>query len=174
LKIESLSQPVTPADLSRLSSLLAECVHSGASIGFVEPLAPGEVDSFWRKVCNDVAQGSRLIFVARSQVDGQIVGSAQLGLELRPNGRHRGEVQKVLVFPGERRKGIASALVGVVESEARSRGVTLLFLDTSVGKGGAQELYLALGYTYCGGIPGYALDPDGTAADNAIYFKKLG
>lgn len=173
-RVESLAPPASEADFSRLCALLTECVHAGASIGFVEPLAPGEVDSYWRKACNDVAQGSRLIFVARSQADGQIVGSAQLGLELRPNGRHRAEVQKVLVFPGERRKGIASALVGVVESAALSRGITLLFLDTSVGKGGAQELYAALGYTYCGGIPGYALDPDGTAADNAIYFKKLG
>lgn len=173
MKIEGLSHPVSPGDIASLTALLAECVHAGASIGFVEPLAPGEVEAFWKKACNDVVQGSRLIFVARRQGDGQIVGSAQLGLELRSNGRHRAEVQKVLVFPSERRKGIASALVGVVESAARSRGVTLLFLDTSIGKGGAQELYLALGYTYCGGIPGYALDPDGTPADNAIYFKKL-
>ena len=58
MKVEILSPPVSPEDLSRLSSLLAECVHAGASIGFVEPLADGEVEVYWRKVVNETAQGN--------------------------------------------------------------------------------------------------------------------
>ena len=60
-----------------------------------------------------------------------------------------------------------------VESRARASGVRLLYLDTSEGPGGAREFYENLGYTYAGGIPGYALDPDGSPAKNAIYFKEL-
>jgi ribosomal protein S18 acetylase RimI-like enzyme len=104
---------------------------------------------------------------------GEIVGSAQLAFETRPNGRHRAKVQKVMVRPSHRRRGIAVALMAELEARARVRDVSLLFLDTSEGYGGARALYDAIGYVYVGGIPGYALDPDGTPAKNAIYYKTL-
>jgi GNAT superfamily N-acetyltransferase len=105
---------------------------------------------------------------------GRIVGSAQLGLELRANGRHRAEVQKVMVRHAARGRGIGAALMRRIEDEARTRGRTLLFLDTSVGRSGAVEFYTRLGYTPCGGIPDYARDPDGPLAANAIFYKRLG
>ena len=104
----------------------------------------------------------------------RIIGSAQLNLASRPNGRHRAEVQKVMVSPSHRRRGLGSQLMARLETLARERGITLLHLDTSEGPGGARELYEALGYTYAGGIPGWALDPDGTPAQNAIFYKELG
>ena len=35
------------------------------------------------------------------------------------------------------------------------------------------KFYEALGYAYVGGIPGFALDPGGSPAKNAIYYKTL-
>jgi len=171
---EPLRTPPSPADFSRLCALLAACVGSGASVGFVEPLEPGAAEAYWRKACGEAGEGVRLILVAREPAGGAIAGSAQLLLEARPNGRHRAEVQKVMVFPELRRRGIAAALMSALESAARERGVSLLFLDTSEGRGGATAFYAALGYRYAGGIPGYALDPDGTPAKNAIFYKALG
>ena len=104
----------------------------------------------------------------------EIVGSAQLALGTKPNGRHRAEVQKVMVRPWYRRRGIAAGLMAALEAAALARGVRLLYLDTSEGYGGARALYDALGYVYVGGIPDYALDPDGTPAKNAIYYKRIG
>jgi ribosomal protein S18 acetylase RimI-like enzyme len=60
-----------------------------------------------------------------------------------------------------------------LEASAQVHGRSLLFLDTSVGASGAAKLYEQLGYTQCGGIPDYAMDPDGTLKANAIFFKKL-
>ena len=60
-----------------------------------------------------------------------------------------------------------------LERHARERLIRLVFLDTSEGPGGARGFYERLGYTYAGGIPDYALDPDGTAQKNAIYYKLL-
>lgn len=173
MHIENLRVPVSPADFAGLCGLLAECVHAGASIGFIEPVDAGEVEGYWQRVAREAGAGSRLILVAREAAGGPIAGSAQLALESRPNGRHRAEVQKVMVSVSRRRKGIAAALMASVESAARERKVTLLHLDTSEGAGGAREFYGALGYAYVGGIPGYALDPDGTPAKNAIYYKAL-
>ena len=59
------------------------------------------------------------------------------------------------------------------EAASRRRGIRILYLDTSEGPGGAGHFYEALGYSYVGGIPDYALDPDGTPVKNAIYYKPL-
>jgi acetyltransferase len=173
LNIEVLRNPVPPAEFSGLCGLLAECVRAGASIGFVEPMVEGAAEAYWQKVAREAAAGSRIILVAREADGGPITGTAQLAFESKANGRHRAEVQKVLVGVAHRRKGIAAALMASVESAARDRKVTLLFLDTSEGAGGAQKFYETLGYTYVGGIPGFAVDPDGTPAKNAIYYKTL-
>lgn len=78
-----------------------------------------------------------------------------------------------MVLPSYRRRGIAAELMRQIEAIAIRRSVRLLFLDTSEGYGGARQFYEVLGYSYVGGIPGYALEPDGTPAKNAIYYKTL-
>jgi acetyltransferase len=173
LHIESLTNPVPPADFAGLCSVLRECVEAGGSIGYVVPIAPGEMEGYWNRVVAEAAAGTRLILVARESAGGPVVGSAQLAYESKPNGRHRGEVQKVIVRVAFRRRGIAAALIAALESAARQRRLTLLFLDTSDGPQGARKFYDALGYSYVGGIPGYALDAYGTPEMNAIYYKAL-
>jgi acetyltransferase len=173
LHIESLTNPVPAADFAGLCSVLRECVEAGASIGFVVPLAAGEMEAYWSRVVGEAAAGTRLILVARDEAGGAVVGSAQLAFESKSNGRHRAEVQKMIVKVAHRRRGIAAALIAALETAARARRVTLLFLDTSDGKQGARKFYDALGYSYVGGIPGYALDAFGTPEMNAIYYKAL-
>lgn len=153
LNVESLQHPPPAADFSRLCSLLTECVRAGASVGFVEPIDRGEVEAYWQRVCSEASAGSRLILVVREAEGGPVAGSAQLALESRPNGRHRAEVQKVMVFPELRRRGIAAALMSAVEAAARERGVSLLFLDTSEGRGGATDFYSALATAMPGEYP---------------------
>ena len=154
-----------------LTALLIACVEGGASIGFLAPLATADAEAYWRKVVADLGGGSRSLLVVR---DGsRIIGAAQLVFESKPNGRHRAEVQKVMVLPSHRRRGIAARLMTEVEAAARARGVWLLFLDTSDSHAGAREFYEALRYVYVGGIPGYALNPQGVAERNAIYYKHL-
>jgi GNAT superfamily N-acetyltransferase len=167
---------VTPEELQRdpaeFHALLRDAVVHGASIGFTQPLVEAEVAEYWRKVGAEVAAGLKLLLAARDEA-GRLLGSGQLALESRSNGRHRAEVQKLLVFAAERGAGIGSALMECLETAARANGRSLLFLDTSVGASGASRFYEQLGYTHGGGIPGYAMDPDGTLRSNAIYFKKL-
>lgn len=158
--------------LDELSALLLDAVQHGASIGFTLPLTDAEVRDYWRQVAADLAGGAKRACAA---LDGQghIVGSAQLALERRANGRHRAEVQKVMVRHAARGRGIGAALMRCLEGEARACGRSLLFLDTSVGPGGAVDFYTRLGYEFVGSIPGYAADPDGTLVANAIFYKRL-
>jgi acetyltransferase len=169
-QIEPLSDT---SSIEGLVALLRDAVSNGASIGFLDDLTWDEAAEYWRKVIADMEAGSRLIWVARLATAGQIVGSVQLGLERRRNGRHRAEVQKLMVLKSHRRQGIAARLMREVERTATEKQISLLFLDTSEGSGGARNFYEAVGYSYVGGIPGYALDPDGSPAKNAIFYKQL-
>ncbi|HLP09262.1 MAG TPA: GNAT family N-acetyltransferase [Opitutaceae bacterium] len=172
LRIETLKPAVTTAEQRDLNALLCACVRGGASIGFLADIDAAEAEAYWSGVFSSVAAGAKLLLVARDE-SGSIGGSVQLALETRRNGRHRAEVQKLMVLPALRGRDLGTRLMGAVETRARERGVTLLFLDTSEGAGGARAFYEKLGYAYVGGIPGYALDPDGTPTKNAIYYKAL-
>ena len=173
MHLEVPTNPLGPDDSQQLIDLLIHCVDAGASIGFLAPLRPEEAREYWLAVTSKAAIGERVILVVRETPAGPIVGSAQIAFETRANGRHRAEVQKVMVHGSHRRRGIARMLMDELEALARARNVRLLVLDTSEGRGGAREFYETLGYIYAGGIPGYALDPDGFPAKNAIYYKEL-
>jgi GNAT superfamily N-acetyltransferase len=155
-----------------LARLLVDCVHGGASLGFLAPLRTEEAAAYWEGLAASVADGTIRLLLARDGSD-EVVGTGLLRFEQRPNGRHRAEVSKVMVAPGARGRGVATALMEALEREARAFGIVLLHLDTSEGPGGARGFYEELGWAYVGGIPGYALDPDGTPADNAIFYRRL-
>ena len=155
-----------------LCTLLEEAVRAGASVGFLAALSREEAHAYWRKIADELPGGARCLFVALAP-DGGLVGAAQLAVEVRANGRHRAEVQKVLVHATRRRCGVGRALRAAVEAEAARRRLRLLFLDTSTGASGAGDFYRQLGYSYAGGIPEYAADPDGRLVANAIFYKLL-
>lgn len=160
------------AERHELNVLLGACVRGGASIGFLADITDAEVTEYWDGVLRAVAAGAKRLLVARDET-GAIVGSVQLALESRRNGRHRAEVQKLMVLPARRGRDLGTRLMAEVEQRAREHAVRLVFLDTSEGAGGAKAFYEKLGYAYVGGIPGYALDPDGTPTKNAIFYKEL-
>jgi ribosomal protein S18 acetylase RimI-like enzyme len=157
---------LTDEEHRQLTDLLVTVVDDGASIGFLPPLGRAEADEYWRGVLGP----HRVLLLAED--DGRIVGSAQLFLEPRPNGRHRAEVAKVMVDPAARRRGIASALMRQLEEIARAERRSLLVLDTREGDP-ANDLYRGFGYVEVGRIPGYALDGNGTLDATVVYYKQL-
>jgi len=161
-----------PACIGPLAEVLHAAVHAGASVGFVLPFPPEEARGFWRdRVRPAVDNGSRRVLIAR--LDGRVVGTVQLILDMFPNQRHRAEVAKLLVHPDARRQGIARALMAAVEELARAEGRTLLTLDTRTGDC-AEPLYISMGYLAAGIIPGYARSPASAALDSTtIMYKTL-
>ena len=57
------------------------------------------------------------------------------------------------------------------EAEARKMGRTLLPLDTETGSD-AERLYLRLGWTRFGMVPGYAMRADGSRPETVSFFYK--
>lgn len=149
-----------------LADILIAVVATGASVGYLPPLDRDEARAYWAGV---IRPGNILLVAER---DGRIVGTAQLELAMRLNGRHRAEVNKVLVRPDCQRQGIGRRLMEALDEVARREGRTLLHLDTREGDG-SNELYRRMGYVEAGTIPNWARSADGTLAATVFYYKIL-
>jgi acetyltransferase len=171
VRIEALAAVEAAAARPALIALLRDSVDGGASVGFLPPLDEAEAAAYWRAVEAAVASGSRVLLAARDGA-GVLVGSAQLALETRPNGRHRAEVMKVMVLGAARRQGIGRALMDGCEREARRRCRTTLVLDTRAGDP-SERLYVAAGWTRAGAIPRYARSAGGALHASAFYYRLL-
>ncbi len=154
----------------RLADILCACVDAGASVSYLPPLAPSVARGFWKRAAADVASGTRVLLAAWDA--GVLVGTVMLELASAPNQPHRAEVQKLLVHPSSRRRGLARALMLRAEHEARCVGRTLLTLDTRADDA-AEHLYRAMGWHEAGRIPGYALNADGTPCDTVIFWRRV-
>src|SRR5689334_22772515 len=152
------------------AALLQDAVDDGASVGFLPPLATAEATAYWRGLLPDLEQGTLLLFAA---VEGdQVLGTVQLALAQKPNGRHRAEIQKLLVLRAARRRGLATRLMAAAEAAAVAEGRRLLVLDTLLDNP-AERLYLRLGWTSAGTLPHYALGPDGGMYATHFFYKLL-
>jgi acetyltransferase len=168
--IRRLEAADAEARLEELAALLRDGVLSGASIGFLLPLAQAEIRAYWQSVVAALRERQRLLLAA---FEGEtLVGSVQLALEPRANGRHRAEVMKLMVLRTHRRRGVGRALMQALLESARTSGRTLLLLDVRTGDP-AERLYRTLGFVPFGGVPGYARSPDGRLADTSFYYLQL-
>ncbi|HXA24554.1 MAG TPA: GNAT family N-acetyltransferase [Acetobacteraceae bacterium] len=154
----------------RLAEILCACVDAGASVSYLPPLAQKVACAFWKRMAADVAAGTRILIAAWD--DAALVGTVMLEFASSPNQPHRAEVQKLLVHPAARRRGLARALMLRAEQEARQAGRTLLTLDTRAGDA-AENLYRAMGWHEAGRIPGYALNADLTPCDTIFFWKHV-
>jgi acetyltransferase len=153
-----------------LIDLLVDSVDSGASVGFLPPMQSSEARAFWENIIKEMARGERDLWAALEA--GRVIGSVQLAYVLKPNGRHRAEVQKLLVHTRFRRRGLARGLMEALETCARQRKLSLLVLDTVKGDA-AEQLYPKIGYQRAGEIPAYARSGAGGLDATVIFYKLL-
>jgi acetyltransferase len=168
--IETLNAAQARMAIPDMIALLQDAVAGGASIGFLETPDDNEAGEYWRHVVDDMARDTRLLLVARKAH--HLVGAVQLALETRPNGRHRAEVQKLIVLQHERQQGIGKRLMLALDDIARQQGRTLLVLDTRQGDA-AERLYRRLGYVEAGVIPHYAQNSHGAFDATILFYRRL-
>jgi ribosomal protein S18 acetylase RimI-like enzyme len=172
MQIEPVTYEEAEAVLPGLVEVLVDCVNRGrgVSISFYPPLDPKRAEKFWRDKFVDVANGRRILLIAR---DGdQIAGTVMVEFMTVDNQPHRGEVQKLLVHGDYRRKGIATALMSAIEKAALEAGRTLLVLDT-LKDSPAETLYRQLGWQEVGEIPYFVRGPDGLYDSTVVFYKNL-
>jgi GNAT superfamily N-acetyltransferase len=154
-----------------LHALLTEAVIDGASIGFMWPVNHDEIAMYWRDVAQSVAHHKKYVVVMLDD-NGSVLGTAQLEPSPKENGRHRAEVQKVIVALDARNQGIGKLLMHHIELRAKALNRSMLFLDTRVDDVG-ERLYESMGWVKFGIAPDYAYSPDGTLAGSAFYYKRI-
>jgi ribosomal protein S18 acetylase RimI-like enzyme len=159
-----------PGTVEALSELLIDTVANGGSVSFMHPLPPEVARAFWAKSLAAADAGERVVLGAF--VDGRLVGTVTLLLDCPPNQPHRGEIAKMMTSVRYRGRGIASSLVRDAERIARSRGRTLLTLDTAEDEG-AGPFYQKHGFVRVGVIPDYAYKPHGGLVGTIVFYKRL-
>ncbi|KHF38912.1 GNAT family N-acetyltransferase [Halalkalibacter okhensis] len=150
--------------IDELSELLIQVVEDGASIGFLSPLQTVDAEIYWSNLLNS----DLLLFVAK--MNNKIVGSVQLQLCRKQNGKHRAEIGKLMTHPDYRRKGIGRSLMNKAEEQAKHENRSLLVLDTREGDP-SNLLYSSIGFNQVGIIPNYAKSGDGKLHSTVYYYK---
>ena len=171
VSVRRLGPAEAAAAVPELAALLIDCVDGGASVSFMQPLGTAHASTFWRKVADGVAARQRALLVAEDG-EGQILGTVQLVWDLPDNQPHRADVAKLLVHRRARRRGVAEALMRMIENTARDERKALLVLDTVTG-GDAERLYARIGWQRVGVIPNYALYPDGRPCATTYFYKDM-
>jgi GNAT superfamily N-acetyltransferase len=157
------------AAIEELADVLIDCVAGGASVSFMLPFGRDDAKTFFQKVIASVARDETVLVAAK--LNGRIVGTVQLGLDMPPNQPHRGDVKKLLVHRAARNHGLGAALMARAEREAKARGRTLLVLDTAGNE--AERLYVRTGWQRVGVVPDYAMWPAGGFCDTTFFWKKI-
>lgn len=99
-----------------------------------------------------LCQPDILFFVAT--LDGEAAGCAALALK-----DGYGEVKSMFVDPTKRGAHIGTRLLDRLETEARTRSIPVLRLETGDKLVAAQKLYTAQGFTFCAPFADYQPDP---------------
>jgi ribosomal protein S18 acetylase RimI-like enzyme len=95
-----------------------------------------------------------------------------LDLAMPPNQTHRADVQKMLVDPKTRRRGVARALMTAIEQDAIAADRSLLVLDTRQGDP-SEALYREAGWQQAGVIPEFCRNADGTLSGTVLFYRNL-
>ncbi len=170
LVVQKLDTAATASAARSLGRILQACVEDGASVSYLPPLPLQTAEALYRRAATDIAAGRRVLLAA--WLDGTLTGSVMLDLAMPPNQPHRAEVQKMLVDPAARRRGVARALMTAIEAEAAQARKTLLVLDTRQGDP-SEILYRGQGWNQVGVIPEFCVNADGTLSGTVLFYKKL-
>ncbi len=169
--VEQLTRIDNDTDFDQLCETLIETVAGGGSISFMHPVSKEKALAFWKKIATDVADGARILLIARD-ANQEIIGTVQSILAQPENQPHRADIAKMMVHPRARRRGIAAALMQEIERLTFAAGKTVLVLDTETGHA-ASLLYRKLGWQAAGDIPDYALLPHGGLCSTTYFYKRI-
>lgn len=170
MTIAELDAEGVAAHLDELAQLLLDAHASNMALGLAAPLTRERAADAYRQTAARLVPGERVLLAALES--DAVVGAVQLARAEAENGRHRAEIQRLVVAADRRGQGIGRALLEAVVERARELGLGLLWLTTHE-ETGADAAYRRLGWTRLGVIPAYASLPDGSLAGNAYYYLRL-
>ncbi|KAI7322448.1 hypothetical protein KC315_g8819 [Hortaea werneckii] len=165
------------AIVDQLATIHRDCVLQDGTLATFIPDEQGNLDiskviKYWSDRSEQVAKGAReIILQFTDSTQSELAGFVSLDMPSSETGPFRGMVEKMLVSPQHRYKGVARRVMAGLESVAIERGRTVLFLDTVIGSG-AEFVYPKLGYKLVGVIPKYGIHPISRELVDEMFFYK--
>lgn len=143
--------------LVRLNGIVQRMHVDGRPSVFKEP-APGEVEAWFNGL---IGNGPGRIWVAADET--RVLGYAGVIRLDRPghlfcHARKYWEIDQISVLPESRRRGVATALLRHIATQARSEGITEIRLSSWVFNQDAHETWRKLGFR--AQIIRYAISPE--------------
>ncbi|VTR60496.1 Acetyltransferase [Serratia fonticola] len=108
MKIVLINAATLPIYRAELAQLLTDAVTHGASVGYDTQIPHEDAESYFHSLRPALAKGELLLWIARDESG--VIGTVQLALCQKPNGRNRAEVQKLLVHSRARRNGVGASV----------------------------------------------------------------
>ncbi|KAJ7510841.1 acetyltransferase [Mycena galericulata] len=178
--VVDIFNPANPEHVALIPSFAdihIACIEVDHTIAtFTPPLNREVIIAWWKERAAEAAAGRRFIVMAFAEDSAgqkQLAGYAMLFRPLTQTGPFRGTIEKLLVSPNFRRRGIARKVMQKLEDEAKAHGQTLLMVDTVTGSP-AEMVYPKLGYILLGIVPKYGISPlDGSLHGGTFYWKQL-
>jgi hypothetical protein len=100
INIEILDGPTFDAFCPLIRDLHITCIKDGALLGFLESAAtPESVMLFWTKMSSDVISENIYFAIATAGDGTSVIGVVYLIHDQATNGRHRGDICKLMVHP---------------------------------------------------------------------------
>ena len=143
-------EPMADCHIAGIAALERACFH-----------APWSENALREELGNE----SNLFFTAVQ--DGEVVG--YLGCQTVLD---EGYITNVVVAPGHRRQGIASALLAALQRGAAEKNLSFLTLEVRVSNEAAIALYEGFGYVPVGKRKNFYTDPAEDALLMTCYFNE--
>lgn len=135
--------------LDQVAVLVAAAVGRGEAIGLVGPLTAADYRAAYLDgLVDDAAQGDAgLVAVVE---DGVVTGTAQWRRSAYKTRAVFAELDRVVVAPEHRGRGVATALVEAIAADAQEHGIELLALEVRGYNHSAIRIYERLGWRRTG------------------------
>ncbi|KAK4574216.1 hypothetical protein LTR86_001977 [Recurvomyces mirabilis] len=168
--------------IHQFASIHAACVLRDGTLATFLPARKGaemtmdhtKLVEYWLSRSQQVEEGSReIILQYADNNEAGVVGVVSLSMPPSETGPFRSLVEKLLVSPDHRYKGIARRLMEKLEEVALDKHRDLVMLDTTIGSG-AEHVYRKLGYNSLGVVPKYGIHPlTREMVDEEFFWKDL-
>ena len=113
--------------LHQFADIQIACIESDKMVAdFMPPLNAAKMTRWWAEKALQIAAEPSSRHIIFMEENGRATGVVMLEMKTHETGNYRGEVQKLIVSPQHRQRGIARKMMGKLEEVARSEGRTLL------------------------------------------------
>ena len=114
--------------LPEIAQIHSECITYDHQLAtFLPPLSHTRMLDYWLSLSEDIEKSrTALILQFAAEDEAEVAGYVCLMMPATETGPFRGEVNKLMVSPKHRRKGVARRVMEKLENVARERGRDLL------------------------------------------------